>query len=756
MLTFVITLVIAPVEALRLRPCLHSFTSGSLPVQGCRFQPARLNANIGLKSSWYRVGDVVEAFCEDDSHWYAGVVDQVNSDGTCQVKWDRPTGALPYSTCPQELMTKMIASEEYKVGDVVEAQFPGDGNWYPGKVISNHGNGNYDIAWDDPTGAATSVCNSLAVRRLDSFKERLIDLDVARELLEQHGFPADLLDEEALHHLPQVLDGVREAERRLQQVQPQFWQTTKRTCAVCGAPAGGASGHAEEVPGERENPWVWWPPGMHPKVTARLRSCSSRKCRFALALGAAWRRQAQVEFDTRRPYYGVHIGAKSLSLGVKAFEGSSFHYLIAAELHASPELRVNAIHHLQRIVDAQPKHLWATVDLHYLCSRMPRGELPQGLSAHLHPEVRGYFLERACEQLLGSPEKALERAILRMLQEDPLAAMRELPTARENPFQQRLGAATAGMMRHMQINDVEVLTDKGRLAKLQLRHSPPSVLLLGTDGTQDSDGIRDSIRETVQNYVSSFGLQDRRHWMLKEVGEEAGYGLQEVWSDAQELDQNVALRLEELHKIPPSEISRSRSGGKRKWVLQRMVTPWLEPDGFKVGIRAYLLLSLPRGGTELRAWIYSDGLVNLASEPYTAGTRAATIVHGGSSHKHRPLTSFPEYKEWFPQIHQITEELIRASHSEILQYADEEHDSWHHYGVDLIPEEDGRLWLLEVNGGPVLWVGEGIFKGTEEAWRLTRTMLLDVVDVRVRSQSKSEMRNEPNAENGFVPLLVEN
>lgn len=752
MLVLVGALVLIAVKTLRLRPGLPSFVPASLPVEGCRFQAVHLNANAALRFSWYHVGDAVEAFCEDDGHWHAGIVDQVNGDGTCQVRWGRQSGALPYSTCPQELMTKMIVTEEHKLGDMVEAQFPGDGNWYAGKVMHNFGNGTYDIAWDNPNiGAPTSTCNSLAVRRPNNFRERHIDLAVARELLEQHGLSAALLDQEALDHLPHILDGVREAERRLQQVQPQFWQTTKRTCAVCSAPAGGASGHIEEVVGEREQPWVWWPPGLHPRLTERLRSCSNRNCRFALALGSAWRRQAQSDLDSGNHFFGVHIGAKALSLGVKAFEGSSFHYQITNKLHASPDLRGHALHHLQRILDAKPKHLWATVDLHYLCSKTPitHALVPQGLSAHFFPEVQSYFLERAYEQLSGPPEKAVERAILRILQGNNQAARLELPTARENPAHQRLGAAMAGMLYHMQIKDIELWTDKGRLAELQFIHSPPAVLLNVADQTSGSDNIRNSIRESVQNLVSSFGLQSNRHWLLKEVGEECGHGLQEVWSDAQQLDQTVALQMQALQQQNP----RSRHGTTRRWVLQHMLSPWLAPGGFKVSIRAYVLLSLPRRAQDLRVWLYSTGFVNEASEPYATGTRGATVVHGFSS-KQYPFDSFPESKQWFPRIRQIVEDLIRTSHSELLKFVDERQDSWQLFGVDLMPDEDGRLWLLEVNDGPVLYVGEGLFKAKDEAYALTRTMLLDVVDLRVCWESNGKKTHEPHAANGFVPLLV--
>lgn len=701
MLAVVSAVVIIAVESLRLRPCLPGFVSASSPVKGCRLHPARCTVTNALKVTWYRVGDAVEAFCEDSGHWYTGIVDQVNSNGTCQVKWLEPTGGAAYSTCSQEFMTRMLASEESILGD-------------------------------------------MAARLRAPPKERHVDLAVARELLEEHGLSADLLREEDIQNIPHLLDGVREAERRLQEVQPQFWQTAKRTCAVCGAPAGGADGHAEEVLGECEKPWAWWPPGMNAKVTERLRSCSSRNCRFALALGAAWRRQAQSDLDSGKLDYGVHIGLKSLSLGL-TFQSSTFHYQIAHKLHGTPALRSHAIQHLYRIIDAQPKHLWATVDLHFLCSSFTLGELPESLSNHLVPEVRAYFLEQAWRQLPDLPEKAVERAILRMLQNDNTAATMELAVARDNAAQQRLGAAMACLLHRAAVVDIEVLTDKDRLAELQFQHTPPSVVLQVDDGANDADGIRENL---ILDFVFSHGLESNRRWLLKEVGEECGQGLQEVWSDANYLEQAVARRLKTLQQQNP----RSRMGRPRRWVLQHMLSPWLAPGGFKVSIRMYVLLSLPKRAQDLRVWLYNRGFVNVASDPYATGTRAATVVHGFSA-KQYPFDSFPESEQWFPQIRQITEDLIRTSHAELLKSADERQDSWNLFGVDLMPDENGRVWLLEVNTGPCLFVGEGLFQCSDEAAALTRTMLLDVVDLQVSSMSNSKVFNEPHAANGFIPLL---
>jgi len=365
-------------------------------------------------------------------------------------------------------------------------------------------------------------------------------------------------------------------------------------------------------------------------------------CVFALSLGCSWRRLAQQGFDSGRADDGVRIGVLALGLGVKVFEGSYFHYLVVDRLQNSPELHDHAVSHLQRMVAARPGHLRATMDLHFLCSRVSREMLSEGARIHLLPEVRAHYLRSARSQLPGSIDLALERAILHMLEGEILFAI----------------------------------------------------------------------------------LQ----------------GMQELRCTAGELPEVAGSRLEQLHR---------QSVRKRKrWVLQHLISPWLAPGGFKVSIRVYLLVTVQRGAVGLRAWLYQRGFVNVALMPYAAGGQQSVIIHGFTGTQ-RLLESFPEAEQWFPQIRRICDDLVRTAQGDVLKGADDRQDGWSLLGVDLMPDNDGRIWLLEVNAGPLLFVPDSPFNPSADAAALTRAMLLDVVDLRVCSLSGGK----PNEMNGWGPLL---
>lgn len=42
--------------------------------------------------------------------------------------------------------------EDFQAGDVVEAVFADDGNWYPGTVVKSNADGTYEVKWDNPDG----------------------------------------------------------------------------------------------------------------------------------------------------------------------------------------------------------------------------------------------------------------------------------------------------------------------------------------------------------------------------------------------------------------------------------------------------------------------------------------------------------------------------------------------------------------------------------------------------------------------------
>lgn len=100
----------------------------------------------------YAVGDDVIAYPPDDGNMYPGTVAKLNADGTFQVKWDDPDGGPESNDLQPDSMKQIIIFKDYKVGDIVNAKFPEDGNMYPAEVIKANADGTFQVKWEDPDG----------------------------------------------------------------------------------------------------------------------------------------------------------------------------------------------------------------------------------------------------------------------------------------------------------------------------------------------------------------------------------------------------------------------------------------------------------------------------------------------------------------------------------------------------------------------------------------------------------------------------
>jgi len=161
-------------------------------------------AQEGPETTEYQVGDTVEAVFPEDGEWYPGTIEKDNGDGTYEVRWEDADGGPEVSPCKTSEMKKIVPKTAlddleigskvkgtvqnvvefgafvdigaerdglvhisrmpkpeaktgpFEVGDIVEAAYPDDEEWYPGTVEKDNGDGTFDVKWDDPDGGPES------------------------------------------------------------------------------------------------------------------------------------------------------------------------------------------------------------------------------------------------------------------------------------------------------------------------------------------------------------------------------------------------------------------------------------------------------------------------------------------------------------------------------------------------------------------------------------------------------------------------
>jgi hypothetical protein len=107
-------------------------------------------------SAILREGDKVMASCKGSKKHYAGKIFIDNRDGTYDVKFDDgdrdkavPKGSITAAGNKSSLNTSRVSTSGLDVGDAVEANFRGRGNWFPGKIRKKNADGSFDILYDD-------------------------------------------------------------------------------------------------------------------------------------------------------------------------------------------------------------------------------------------------------------------------------------------------------------------------------------------------------------------------------------------------------------------------------------------------------------------------------------------------------------------------------------------------------------------------------------------------------------------------------
>ena len=114
----------------------------------------------------FKRGERVECRYRGGPIWYAGLI-----TGHSQRSGGEVLYAIAYddgdkeTAVPAALVRVHVppsSGRTYEVGDLVEARFGGDADWFPGKIARASGGDTYDIAYDD--GDAESAVATALIR----------------------------------------------------------------------------------------------------------------------------------------------------------------------------------------------------------------------------------------------------------------------------------------------------------------------------------------------------------------------------------------------------------------------------------------------------------------------------------------------------------------------------------------------------------------------------------------------------------------
>lgn len=179
-------------------------------------------------------GDRVRAVWEEDGTWCDGELISERNDGMLIVKYDdgEVEAAVGRDNVRKVVDPPRLWMAPYesgdpapKVGEVVHAKFPDDGQWYAGIVEKDNGDGSFVIKWDDPDGGQTESSVQHADIRTRKWRKAESDLTFGRKIravatnVVQFGVFVDIgVETDGLVHISQMAEGRVENPADLVQV----------------------------------------------------------------------------------------------------------------------------------------------------------------------------------------------------------------------------------------------------------------------------------------------------------------------------------------------------------------------------------------------------------------------------------------------------------------------------------------------------------------------------------------------------------
>ncbi|CAM9385865.1 unnamed protein product [Sphacelaria rigidula] len=174
-----------------------------------------------------------------------------------------------------------------------------------------------------------------------------------------------------------------------------------------------------------------------------------------------------------------------------------------------------------------------------------------------------------------------------------------------------------------------------------------------------------------------------------------------------------------------------------EYVIQRYVARPLLWRGRKFHFRCYATLS-----ADLSSWLYRRAYILCASRPYTLGRGAKAetgladdLVHISNLAVNKHTKGHPgqvpcdipsEFPSLWPRMLELLRSLVEAAEPFMEHQAGTGHFEF--LGLDVLADEMGGVWLIEVNRLPGLQSSEQNMKQEDEMYD---TMMVDVVNLLV-------------------------
>eukprot|EP00930_Biecheleria_cincta_P084549 TRINITY_DN73_c0_g2_i1.p1 TRINITY_DN73_c0_g2~~TRINITY_DN73_c0_g2_i1.p1 ORF type:complete len:624 (+),score=132.61 TRINITY_DN73_c0_g2_i1:159-1874(+) len=119
--------------------------------------------NLKPQNKNFNAGDFVVAKCADDGKLYTATFRQDRKNGTVVVAW------IQDDSEEEVLLDNVFMQKrQFKIGQVVEAKFPDDGEFYGAKITKDLGKCQYELEWDeDGDGPQVLSVDDIRIPRVD-------------------------------------------------------------------------------------------------------------------------------------------------------------------------------------------------------------------------------------------------------------------------------------------------------------------------------------------------------------------------------------------------------------------------------------------------------------------------------------------------------------------------------------------------------------------------------------------------------------